>query len=251
MSTKIKTIIIDDEKQARNSLISDLRKYTAKIEIIGEADSVENAVKLIDSNHPNLIFLDINLGDGSGFNVLEKCSFKNFKVIFVTAYDQYAIKAFKVSALDFLLKPVDIDELGQAIDKAIRTNDVEQLKNNLAVYKENKTVVDTDKKIVLRELDVVHIVKLKDLISCEASGIYTTFYINNKEQIVVSKNLKEYEGILESFGFLRVHNSYLINAHKIDKFEKADGGFLIMEGGQRIPVSQRKRDVVIDFLKNI
>jgi two-component system LytT family response regulator len=251
MSAKIKTIIIDDEKQARNSLLSDLKKHASKLEIIGEADSVESAVKLIDSIQPNLIFLDINLGDGSGFNVLEKCTYKNFKIIFVTAYDQYAIKAFKVSALHFLLKPVDADELEGAIGRVLQLNNAEQLKDSLTVYKENKLAGETEKKIVLRELDAVHIVKLKELIACEASGIYTTFYINNSKQIVVSKNLKEYEEILESYGFLRVHNSFLINAHKIEKFEKSDGGFLIMEGGQRIPVSQRKRDVVIDFLKNI
>ncbi len=251
MNTKIKIVIIDDEKQARNSLISDLRKHSSKIELIGEADSVESGAKLIDSSHPDLIFLDINLGDGSGFNVLEKCKFKDFNVVFITAYDQYAIKAFKVSALDFLLKPVDIDELDNALNKVYQLNDIKYLQSKLSVYRENSTALETEKKIVLRELDVVHIVKLRELISCEASGIYTIFYINNREQVVVSKNLKEYEDILEPYGFLRIHNTFLINAHKIEKFEKSDGGFVIMEGGQKIPVSQRKRDVLVDFLKKI
>ena len=107
----------------------------------------------------------------------------------------------------------------------------------------------SEKKIVLKELDAIHIIKVKDLVCCEASGIYTTFFIDNNKQIVVSKNLKEYEEILEPYDFLRVHNSFLINANKIEKFEKNDGGFLIMEGGQRVPVSQRKKDVVINFLK--
>lgn len=246
---KLNTLIIDDEKQARNSLRSDLIKHEDAITLLGEADSVETAVKLINDKKPDLVFLDINLGDGSGFNVLEKTEFKNFKTIFVTAYDQYAIKAFKVSALDFLLKPVDLDELAEAINKAKSIITPNTSEEQIKVFREIK-VNNSEKKIVLKELDAVHIVKVNDLIACEASGIYTTFYINNNKQIVVSKNLKEYEEILEPYGFLRVHNSFLINANKIEKFEKNDGGFLIMEGGQRVPVSQRKKDVVINFLKN-
>ncbi len=246
---KLNTLIIDDEKQARNSLRSDLSKHEDSLYILGEADSVETAVKLINEKEPDLVFLDINLGDGSGFNVLEKTAFKNFKTIFVTAYDQYAIKAFKVSALDFLLKPVDLDELSEAVKKAKALITPNTTEEQIKVFRDTK-VVEAEKKIVLKELDAIHIVKVNDLIACEASGIYTTFYINNNKQIVVSKNLKEYEEILEPYNFLRVHNSFLINAAKIEKFEKSDGGFLIMEGGQRVPVSQRKRDVVMDFLKN-
>ena len=246
---KLNTLIIDDEKQARNSLSSDLNKHQDTITFLGEADGVETAVKLINDKKPDLVFLDINLGDGSGFDVLERASYKKFMTIFVTAYDQYAIKAFKVSALDFLLKPVDSDELAEAVKKAeslIKPNTSEE---QIKVFRDTK-VSGAEKKIVLKELDAVHIVKVNDLIACEASGIYTTFYINNNKQIVVSKNLKEYEEILEPYNFLRVHNSFLINANKIEKFEKSDGGFLILEGGQRVPVSQRKRDVVMEFLKN-
>lgn len=246
---KLSTLIIDDEKQARNSLRSDLIKHQDTITVLGEADSVETAVKLINEKKPDLIFLDINLGDGSGFNVLDKTSYKNFKTIFVTAYDQYAIKAFKVSALDFLLKPVDFDELAEAVKKAEVLIAPNTSNEQIKVFRDTK-VSGSEKKIILKELDAMHVVKVNDLIACEASGTYTTFYINTNKQIVVSKNLKEYEEILEPYNFLRVHNSFLINANKIEKFEKSDGGFLIMEGGQRVPVSQRKRDVVMEFLKN-
>ncbi len=247
---KIKTLIIDDEKQARNSLLSDLKKHQNKLDIIGEADSVESAIIAINKFEPELIFLDINLGDGYGFNVIERCKYSNFKTIFVTAYDQYAIKAFKVSALDFLLKPVDQEELDAAIGRAIKLKQVEKIDAQLKVFKDYNNG-ETEKKIVLKELEAIHVVKVKDLIACEASGIYTTFYIGNEKQIVVSKNLKEYEEILEPFGFLRVHNSFLINANKIEKFDKTDGGFLIMEDGKRIPVSQRKRDVIVNYLRSI
>lgn len=247
----LKTIIVDDESQARNSLRSDLHKHVSNIDIVGEADSVESATDLINKLKPDLVFLDINLGDGSGFNVIEKSSFKEFKVIFVTAYDQYAIKAFKVSALDFLLKPVDLDELDKAIEKALSVERSNRVSEQIGVFKESSLSSDGERKIVLKELDAIHIVKVKDLVMCEASGIYTTFYINNNKQIVVSKNLKEYEDILEPYGFLRVHNSFLVNASKIEKFEKTDGGFIIMEGGQKVPVSQRKRENVINYIKSI
>jgi two-component system, LytTR family, response regulator len=248
---KIRTLIIDDEKQARNSLLSDLKKHLDQLEIIGEAESVETAIAAIDKLKPELIFLDINLGDGYGFNVIERCKHTNYKTIFVTAYDQYAIKAFKVSALDFLLKPVDQEELDAAIERAVNLQQAEKMDAQMKVFKDYGNSAETEKKIVLKELEAIHVVKVKDLIACEASGIYTTFYTGNGKQIIVSKNLKEYEEILEPFGFLRIHNSFLINGNKIEKFERTDGGIVEMEGGRRIPVSQRKRDVVISFLKSI
>ncbi|MBK7668410.1 MAG: response regulator [Sphingobacteriaceae bacterium] len=146
---KLNTLIIDDEKQARNSLRSDLSKHEDSIYILGEADSVETAVKLINEKEPDLVFLDINLGDGSGFNVLEKTAFKNFKTIFVTAYDQYAIKAFKVSALDFLLKPVDLDELSEAVKKAKALITPNTTEEQIKVFRDTK-VVEAEKKIVLK-----------------------------------------------------------------------------------------------------
>lgn len=248
---KIKTLIIDDEKQARNSLLSDLGKHLHVLEIVGEADSVETAVEAIERLKPELIFLDINLGDGYGFNVIERCKFSDYKTVFVTAYDQYAIRAFKVSALDFLLKPVDQDELDAAVIRAVNLKQEKSLDAQIKVFKEHSSSAESDKKIVLKESDAIHVIKVKDLLVCEASGIYTTFYIASGKQVVVSKNLKEYEELLEPFGFLRVHNSFLINAGKIEMLDKAEGGFLVMEGGKRIPVSQRKRDVVLNYLRSI
>ena len=169
-------------------------------------------------------------------------------MIFITAHNKYAIDAFRFSAIDFLTKPINPDELAKSVQKAENNIKNKLFLEQVAVMNENN-LTKSENKIVLKELDAIHIIKVKDLVCCEASGIYTTFFIDNNKQIVVSKNLKEYEEILEPYDFLRVHNSFLINANKIEKFEKNDGGFLIMEGGQRVPVSQRKKDVVINFLK--
>lgn len=249
---KFKTIVVDDEKQARVSLLAELKKYQSVIELSGEANSVESAVELINNTKPDLVFLDINLGDGSGFNVIEQSEHKNFKVIFVSAYDQYAIRAFKVSALDFLLKPIDIDELKIAIGKLETQPMVNAVNKSMEVFASNADPFSkSEKKIVLKDLESIHVVKLNDLTCCEASGIYTTFHLSDQTQIVVSKNLKEYEDLLESYGFIRVHNSFLVNTAKIIRFEKGDGGLLILEDGKKVPVSQRKRDVVIEFFKNL
>lgn len=249
---KLRTLIIDDEKQARISLLSELKKYLNRLEIVGEAHNVESAVETINRLKPDLVFLDINLGDGSGFNVIEQSVFKKFKVIFVTAYEQYAVRAFKVSALDFLLKPIDIDELKLAIEKLATQTELSSTSKSLEVFNAMMDPASkSEKKIVLKDLESIHVVKLSELLCCEASGIYTTFYLSDRTQIVVSKNLKEYEDLLESFGFLRVHNSFLVNTSKILRFDKADGGLLILEADMKVPVSQRKRDVVIEFFKNL
>lgn len=198
---------------------------------------------------PDIVFTDVEMDDGTGMDMLSKLGDIKFQVIFITAHNKYAIDAFRFSAIDFLTKPINPDELAKSVQKAESNIKNKLFLEQVAVMNE-KNLTKAEKKIVLKELDAIHIIKVKDLICCEASGIYTTFFIDNNKQIVVSKNLKEYEEILEPYDFLRVHNSFLINANKIEKFEKNDGGFLIMEGGQRVPVSQRKKDVVISFLKN-
>jgi two-component system LytT family response regulator len=246
----MKALVIDNEKNIRETVVDLINAFCPQITSIAQANGVVTGLKKIHEIDPDIVFTDVEMDDGTGMEMLSKLSEIKFQVIFITAHNKYAIDAFRFSAIDFLTKPIDPDELAKSVQKAENSIKNKLYLEQVAVMNE-KNSSSQEKKIVLKELDAIHILKVKDLICCEASGIYTTFYINNSKQIVVSKNLKEYEEILESYGFLRVHNSFLINAHKIEKFEKSDGGFLIMEGGQRIPVSQRKRDVVIDFLKNI
>lgn len=246
----MKALVIDNEKNIRETVVDLINAFCPQITFIAQADGVVTGLKKIHEIDPDIVFTDVEMDDGTGMDMLSKLSEIKFQVIFITAHNKYAIDAFKFSAIDFLTKPINPDDLAKSVQKAEQSVKKRSYLEQIAVMNE-KNISINEKKIVLKELDVIHVLKLKDLICCEASGIYTTFYINNSKQIVVSKNLKEYEEILEPFGFLRIHNTFLINAHKIEKFEKSDGGFVIMEGGQKIPVSQRKRDVLIDFLKKI
>lgn len=245
----MKALVVDNEKNIRTTIVDLITAFCPQITSIAEADGVVSGLKKIHELEPDIVFTDVEMDDGTGMEMLSKLSEIKFQVIFITAHNKYAIDAFRFSAIDFLTKPINPDELAKSVQKAENNIKNKLFLEQVAVMNE-KNVSKAEKKIVLKELDAIHVIKVKDLICCEASGIYTTFYIDNNKQIVVSKNLKEYEEILEPYEFLRVHNSFLINANKIEKFEKNDGGFLIMEGGQRVPVSQRKKDVVISFLKN-
>ena len=244
----MKALVIDNEKNIRTTVVDLISAFFPQITSIAEADGVVTGLKKIHELQPDIVFTDVEMDDGTGMEMLSKLSEIKFQVIFITAHNKYAIDAFRFSAIDFLTKPINPDELAKSVQKAENNIKNKLFLEQVAVMNENN-LTKSEKKIVLKELDAIHIIKVKDLVCCEASGIYTTFFIDNNKQIVVSKNLKEYEEILEPYDFLRVHNSFLINANKIEKFEKNDGGFLIMEGGQRVPVSQRKKDVVINFLK--
>lgn len=245
----MKALVIDNEKNIRTTVVDLITAFCPQITSVAEADGVVSGLKKIHELQPDIVFTDVEMDDGTGMDMLSKLGDIKFQVIFITAHNKYAIDAFRFSAIDFLTKPINPDELAKSVQKAESNIKNKLFLEQVAVMNE-KNLAKSEKKIVLKELDAIHIIKVKDLICCEASGIYTTFFIDNNKQIVVSKNLKEYEEILEPYDFLRVHNSFLINANKIEKFEKNDGGFLIMEGGQRVPVSQRKKDVVISFLKN-
>lgn len=244
----MKALVVDNEKNIRTTIVDLISAFCPQIIQIEQADGVVSGLKKIHEYKPDIVFTDVEMDDGTGMDMLAKLNEIKFQVVFITAYNKYAIDAFRFSAIDFLTKPVNPDELAKSVQKAETSMKNKLYLEQVAVMNE-KNVSKADKKIVLKELDAIHVIKVKDLVCCEASGIYTTFYIDNNKQIVVSKNLKEYEEILEPYEFLRVHNSFLINANKIEKYEKNDGGFLIMEGGQRVPVSQRKKDVVISFLK--
>ena len=246
----MKALVIDNEQNIRESVVDLIKAFCPQITSIAEADGVVTGLKQIHETEPDIVFTDVEMDDGTGMDMLSKLSEIKFQVIFITAHNKYAIDAFRFSAIDFLTKPINPDELAKSVQKAESSLRNRSYLEQVAVMNE-KHISKNEKKIVLKELDAIHVLKVKDLLFCEASGIYTTFFIDNNKQIVVSKNLKEYEDILDPYGFLRIHNSFLINANKIEKFEKSDGGFVIMEGGQKVPVSQRKRYVLSDFLKNI
>ncbi len=249
---KHSAIIIDDETQARNALRELINTDFPQIEIIGEADGVETGILAISTKKPDIVFLDINLGDGSGFDVLEQLTIKDFALIFTTAYDQYAITAFKINAIDYLLKPILEEDMKRALEKIDRQISPTELTAQLELFKD--MISDTkrpslvEKKIVLKDNNSIHFIKTKEIIFCKSEGPYTEFTIYPDQKILVSHNLKDYEDILDPLSFIRVHHSYIVNVDKIVRYNKGSGGTLILLGGYEIPVSQRKKEMVLELL---
>lgn len=246
----MKLIIIDNEIPVRSSIKSLLLKCCPEITTIVEADGVQNGLQSISSFQPDIVLLDVEMDDGTGFDLMRQLKNPSFQLIFVTAHNQYAIDAFRFSAIDYLLKPIDPDELQRAIQKAIRQIQNTDMSRQISfLLKQIGDRSEHGKKIVLKDIDNVYFVKVSDILFCEAEGTYTRFHINNAEPILVSKNLKEYEAFLEPLGFIRTHHSYLANPDRIKVFDKTDGGSLYFDNGQSIPVSQRKKESVLALLE--
>lgn len=240
----MKAVIIDDMEAARTALKADLESYCPEIEIVGEAQGVVSGAKLIKDIQPELIFLDIQMPDGSGFDLLEILPEFNFDVIFTTASDAYALKAFKVSAVDYLMKPIDPDDLIEAVKRAKDQNNSSE---RLSLLKEN---MQGSKKIALNTLEKIQIVNIEDIIRCESSVNYTTFYFLDGSKLLVTKTLKEFDKMLAEYNFFRVHQSHLINTEFIKEFLKTNGE-LVMKDGTKVPVSTRKKSQVMEMLNNL
>jgi two-component system LytT family response regulator len=244
-------IIIDDVDNSRLTLAHDLAQYCPQIKIIGEANSVKTAISEISEKKPDVVFLDIQLGDGLGFEILESIKDFDFQVIFTTALDSYGIKAIKFSALDYLLKPIDPDELVEAVNKLEKNTKTDNIKDSINLLLNNiKDIQPSHKRIVLNSADKVHMVYITDIIRCESQGSYTIFHLKSKEQIVVTKNLKEYENLLEEYSFIRVHHSHLINFAYLKEFVKKDGGYAVMTDNTQVPVSFRKKNDLLDMIED-
>ncbi len=244
---KLKTVIIDDESKARETITDMLALYCPELEVIGEAHDVLSGIQLIKSKKPELVFLDIKMPDGTGFDLLNRIDNKDFSLIFLTAFDEYAVKAFKFSAIDYLLKPLDPDELITAVDrvKSYREND----KDDLSVLLDNlKSIKKDSKKIVLKTTESIFLINIADIIRCESSGNYTKFYLTNQKPVLVSHTLKEYDDILSEYNFFRTHQSHLVNLNHVVRLDKADGGVLIMSEKQHVPIATRKKDALINAL---
>ncbi len=252
----IKAILIDDDQNLREGMKGLLERFAPNIKIIGEADSVATGIEVMDTLKPQVVFLDIQLNDGTGFDILEQLAAKNgaikSNIVFITAHEQYAIKAFRFSALDFLLKPVDPEELQKVIKKIesvlVETNDyahIDLLLENI------RKKVDNFKRIALSTSDGIHLFEISDIIRCESEDNYTKFYIKNSKPVLISKTLKEYEELLTEHGFERIHQSHLINLNYLKSYIKKDGGYVIMADESHLPISQRKRERLQEILKTI
>ena len=241
----MKAIIVEDKAYIRKGLLNLLELVETKTEVIGECESVKEAVIVANACKPELIFLDINLTDGNAFDFLEQTEHLDFKVIFITAYEEYALQALKIGAVDYLLKPVDIDELQTALQKIKDlpvTTQKEQINTVKSVYNNDAS------KLVLSLQDSFQVIDLNELLFCESDKGYTTFHCSDGKKHMVSKTLKEFETQLTSANFTRPHQSFMVNLKFIDKYEKSGAIHLI--NGQKIPVSSRKKESFLSaFLK--
>jgi two-component system LytT family response regulator len=247
----IRTVIIEDEIHLREINRMMLESNFPDIEIVGETGTVDEAVALIMNLKPNLVLCDIELEDGNCFQVLQKCKPYSFRPVFITAFNQYAIKAIKFSAIDYILKPVNEFEFCEAIQRAIDSlpeETAELQTNNFMAHMNNGGL---DKKVVLRTSDAMHIVGLSEILYCKSDNSYTTFYLKGRKEITVSRSIKEFAELFEDYQFLRPHQSYLVNLQGISKIDKSDGGFVIMENGVEIPISSRRKQAIFDELEKL
>lgn len=243
----IKAVIIDDEPEIREINRRLLADNFTEVEIVGEADSVESGVELIQNMQPQLVLLDIDIKGGTGFHILQKVKPYNFALIFITAFNDYAIKAIKFSALDYILKPVNETEFCAAVQSAIQSIENSQIENQVNNFFDHYERKTQSKKIVLKTNDSIYLLDISEIIYCVSDNSYTTFYIKDKKEIIVSKGIKEYEKLLESYNFFRPHQSYLVNLHFIHKIDKTDGGSIVLKNKKEIPVSFRRKQALMDI----
>ena len=248
----LKAIIVEDEKRSRETLRGLLKLFCKNVEVVAEADGVVNGIAAIKEHNPDIVFLDIQMPDGSGFKLLEEIEEINFEIIFTTAYDQFAIKAIKFSALDYLLKPIFPDDLVSAVKKVEEKRKITSPETNVEVLLENiRKPQNESPKIVLSTSDRIQVVLVDEIVRCESDNYYTFFYFENGSRMLISKTLKENEELLSAYNFVRPHKSHLVNIHFVKGFSKKEGGHIVLKDGSKVPVSRRKREMVLEILSNI
>ena len=250
----ITALLIDDDQHLRQGMKSLLERHAPEIRIIGEAESVKTGIEAIENWKPQVVFLDIHLNDGTGFDILEEVAKTNGKlnshIVFITAHEQYALKAFKFSALDYLLKPVDPEELKKSVVKIKVVLEKNTSFDHIDLLLENiRKKVDHFKRIALSTADGIHLFDISDIIRCESQDNHTQFFIKNHKPLLISKTLKEYEELLMEHGFERIHQSHLINVSYLKSYIKTDGGYVIMGDNARLPIAQRKKERLQELIK--
>lgn len=252
MSLAIQAILVDDEFQSRNLLSRLLTHVADDIEVVGQAASVEEAYRLIREVKPGLVFLDVMLLDATGFDLIKRFDQIDFEIIFTTAHNEYAIKAFRYNAIDYLLKPIDPDELADAIQKArARWNakeftSREHLEN---LYQAVRNPNNLNKKIAIPTSDGFILQPLEEIIYCQAEGNYTQFFLSGQKRLLSSYTLKQYDAMLSDFNFFRAHKSYLINIDHVYQYKKGEGGTVIMSNGAEIEISRRNKEAFMHLFK--
>jgi two-component system LytT family response regulator len=249
----LKAIIIDDEKNALEVLEMQLTEYCKEVNILAKCESGEKGIAAIKKHNPDLVFLDIEMPHKNGFDVLKETSQFNYDVIFTTAYDQFAIKAFKFSAIDYLLKPIDIIELQNAVEKVKNKNDSSTLDDKiqqLFSQLENKSSKITN-RIALPIGDSMQFMEPNEIIRCESESNYTHIFLTNGKKITLAKTLKEVEENIEGNPFYRIHQSHLINMNHVNKYIKGDGAYVIMQDGTTITISRNKKEAFMETFRKL
>jgi two-component system LytT family response regulator len=246
---KLRAILIDDEPECLRSLSLDLQQHCPDVEILAQLDNGKEAIKAIHAQEPDVVFLDIDMPYINGFDLLEMVPNVNFEVIFTTAYDQYALQAFRISAVDYLLKPIDTSLLREAVEKVRvlrqQGNTSKQISFLIQQIKdlENNNV----RRIALPTFDGLEFIRLEDILYCQSDGAYTYVHLLDGNKLYISKTLRYLEDALCHFHFFRVHNSYIVNLREISKYAKTDGGLLILSNGVKVKVSRSKKDELLSL----
>lgn len=243
-----KVLIVDDENPTRQLIKKMIDSFGLNLDVYTDGENVKTAIAAIEKIKPDLLILDIQMPDGNGFDVLKAVPNKNFEVIFITAYQEFAIQAIKFSALDYILKPLESDELKIALLKAVKA--INQKKNDFPfVALDNNIQPHKKKKLILKTLESMFIVDIDNIVRCESDKNYTFFFFTEGKKILVSKTLKEYDMLLSGLSFFRVQQSHLINMNYVDRYDKHDGGSVIMKDGTQIPLSQAKKEEFFKMLE--
>lgn len=248
----LKVVIVEDDVQTIETIQEILHSHCNDITVVGVANDIESGLSVIHNVSPDLCLFDINLPGGTSFDIIQNLNNIDFKIIFITAHDKYALKAIKLSALDYLLKPIDPLELIDSVNRAsklIKDKNTELQINTLRDNIQNKK--NESKRIVLKTFESIYLVDIQKIVRCESGGAYTYFYLSDGKKITISKLLKEYDELLQDQGFFRVHQSHLINLNFIERFDKKAGGTLVMKDGTTVPVSYRKKESLLKSFEDI
>jgi two-component system, LytTR family, response regulator len=236
----IKAVIIEDEPKSLKTLEMMLSEHCPAVYVAATADSVQSGVDVIQKNKPDLVFLDISLDSENSFEILERLPSVNFQIIFITAYKDYALEAFKVSAIDYLLKPIEVEQLVKAVRKCESKNHLSVLSDQVSMLLERNN--ESVKRIALPTLNGLSFINISDIVRCEASGSYTNFILRNSKQILASRNIKEYEKMLENYDFYRIHDSHIVNLAYVRHYIKGRGGYVILDDNSQVEVSVRRKN---------